>query len=316
MNCIQQHQDDKFSIYQGDCCDVIAEIPDHSVDFSVFSPPFAELYCYSDSERDMGNSRNYAEFFEHFGFLTGELLRITKPGRLISVHCMDMPAKKCTDGYIGLKDFPGDIIREFEKHGFIYHDRFTIEKDPLIEAVRTRSLRLMYKQIQKDSIQCGTGCPDYILTFRAPGENAEFVSNPDGFSEYFGSDRPSESKYRGVKWHHRVWQKYANPIWHDIRQTLTLNKTSARAEKDEKHICPLQLDTIGRLVTLYTNENEVVFSPFMGIGSEGYQALLMKRRFIGVELKESYYEQACKNLMKAQSNAGKKTIMFMGEIQS
>jgi len=291
--CLEQHHGTNFVAYNGDCCEVVQELPDDSIHLSVFSPPFADLYAYSDSPRDMGNCRNYAEFFEHFAVLIEQLYRVIVPGRICAVHCMDIPSMKERDGVIGVKDFSGDIIRAFQKFGFIYHSRTMIWKDPLIEATRTKALGLMHKQLCKDSTLSRAGLPDYLLAFRKPGDNPIPVSHPDGLTEYHGSEDPGET---GVKRSHNIWRAYASPVWMDVRQTHTLNFREARDEKDEKHVCPLQLDTIARAVTLWSNPGEVVLSPFMGVGSEVYGAVKLGRRGIGVELKPSYFRQAVKNL--------------------
>jgi DNA modification methylase len=291
--CLEQHHGNNFVAYNGDCCEVVQELPDDSIHLSVFSPPFADLYAYSDSPRDMGNCRNYAEFFEHFGVLIEQLYRVIIPGRICAVHCMDIPSMKERDGVIGVKDFSGDIIRAFQNFGFIYHSRTMIWKDPLIEATRTKALGLMHKQLCKDSTLSRAGLPDYLLAFRKPGDNPIPVSHPDGLTEYHGSDDPGET---GVKRSHNIWRAYASPVWMDVRQTHTLNFREARDEKDEKHVCPLQLDTIARAVTLWSNPGEVVLTPFMGVGSEVYGAVKLGRRGIGVELKPSYFRQAVKNL--------------------
>jgi len=290
----------RWEMYLGDCVDVSSGLKDDSIHYSIFSPPFAELYTYSDSERDMGNSKNYDEFFIHFGYLVENLFRITKPGRLLSFHCMDIPSMKERDGVIGLKDFPGDLLRLFQKYGWIYHSRHIIWKDPLIEVTRTKALGLMHKQIQKDSSMSRAGCPDYLITVRKPGKNQELISNPNGFTDFIGEES-KEPKASGIKYSHHVWQKYASPVWMDIRQSNTLQYRSARDQKDEKHICPLQLDVIERAIRLWSNEGDLVYSPFTGIGSEGYVALQMGRLFIGSELKESYFKQAIKNLKNARN---------------
>jgi DNA modification methylase len=271
------------------------ELPSDRVDMALFSPPFADLYCYSDSTRDLGNCRSYDEFMAHFDFAVEQLERIIKPGRIAAVHCMDIPAMKERDGYIGIKDFSGDIIRLFQKHGFVFHSRHTIWKDPLIEATRTKALGLMHKQLQKDSLRSRAGLPDYLLAFRNNGENDVPVSHPDGLVSYCGSDDPSKG-ISGIKKSHNIWRAYASPVWMDIRQTKTLNARVAREADDEKHLCPLQLDVIERACVLWSNPGEVVFTPFMGVGSEVYGAVLNGRKAIGVELKTSYYNQAVRNL--------------------
>ena len=284
---------DKYKAIHGDCIEEIKTIETDSIGFTVFSPPFAELYTYSDSLRDMGNAKDYDEFFIHFDYLVGELLRVTQPGRLVSIHCIDIPMMKERDGAIGLKDFPGDIIRAFQKHGFIYHSRHAIWKDPLIEATRTKALGLMHKQLMKDSSMCRSGLPDYLVTMRKPGTNKNPINHPYGLTEFIGE---GDMEAKGGNSSHHTWRAYASPVWMDIRQGNTLNKNPARAEQDDKHICPLQLDTIDRALTLWSKEGDTVLSPFMGIGSEGYSAIKMNRRFVGIELKESYFIEAIKNL--------------------
>lgn len=304
MKVLDQKISDNWALYHGDSVEVLKPIPDNSIHYSIFSPPFSDLFTYSDSERDMGNSKGDTEFKKHFGFLIPNLFRIIMPGRLVSVHCMDLLATITKDGFIGLKDFPGKIIQSFEDVGFIYHSRVTIWKDPLIQAVRTKALGLAHKQISKDSSRCNMGLADYIITLRKPGENPEPISHGRGFERYIG-DRPEPNKAkhddpRKNKYSHEVWQRYASPVWMDINQSNTLNIAVARNDKDEKHICPLQLDTIARCLELWTNENDIVLDPFVGIGSVGHQALKAKRRFIGVELKTSYYQQAIKNLERIE----------------
>jgi len=301
-----------WTIYLGDCVEVIRTIPDESVHYSIFSPPFASLYTYTDSERDMGNCKDQDHFLEHFRYLVGELYRVIKPGRLVSFHCMDIPAMKERDGYIGLKDFPGDLIRLFEQVGFIYHSRVVIWKDPLIEATRTKALGLMHKQIVKDSAMCRQGLPDYLITMRKPGSNEEAIAHPNGFTDFIGEDEPKISK-RNVEYSHHVWRRYASPVWMDINQSNTLQRTSARDEADEKHICPLQLDVIERALELWTNPGDVVLSPFAGIGSEGYVSIQKGRQFIGIELKESYWWQAVANLRVAKRQAGQMTLLDLME---
>jgi hypothetical protein len=254
----------------------------------------------------MGNCCGSDEFNEHFKYLVGDLYRVLMPGRLISIHCMDLPATINHDGFIGFKDFPGDIIRIFQGAGFIYHSRVCIWKDPLVQATRTKQLQLAHKQISKDSAMCANGLPDYIVTMRKPGSNPEPISHGRGFEVYFGDmgdpDIAKKDDPRVNKYSHKVWQRYASPVWFDINQTNTLNIKMARDKDDERHICPLQLDTIARCLELWSNSGNVVLSPFMGIGSEGYQSLLMGRKFVGVELKKSYYDCATKNLRDAMAS--------------
>ena len=306
MAILNQTIKNKYAIYNGDCISVMQDLPDASVHFSLFSPPFADLYCYSDSPMDLGNCKNYDEFFIHFGFVVEQLARIIKPGRNCAVHCMDIPAMKERDGFIGIKDFSGDIIRLFQKHGFIYHSRHTIWKDPLIEATRTKALGLMHKQLQKDSTRSRAGLPDYLLAFRNAGENTIPVTHPDGLESYAGSETMPSAD--GIKRSHNIWRAYASPVWMDIRQTNTLNAKVAREADDEKHLCPLQLDVIERACVLWSNPGEVVFTPFMGVGSEVYGAVMNGRKGMGVELKAAYYNQAVKNLAAVENHVEQELI--------
>lgn len=289
---------DRYTLYCGDSCELLKCVPDGSIGLSVFSPPFAELYAYSDDIRDLGNSRSYDEFFRHFEFIVAELARVVMPSRMCVIHCIDIPAMKERDGYIGLKDFPGEIISRFQRHGFIYHSRHTIWKDPLIEATRTKALGLAHKQLMKDSVMSRAGLPDYLVTMRKPGDNPAPVAHPDGLLRFIGEEPPEVAG--NITDSHRRWRRYASPVWMDINQSNTLNREPARGEKDEKHICPLQLDVIDRVVELWSNENDTVLSPFMGIGSEGYVSILNGRKFIGIELKLEYFRIAVKNLERAQ----------------
>jgi hypothetical protein len=297
---------DHYAIYNGDCVSVTGELPEDSIDMAIFSPPFADLYCYSDDDRDMGNSNGYDEFFNHFGYLVKNLAKIIKPGRICAVHVMDIPSMKERDGFIGIKDFSGDMIRAFQKESFIYHSRHLIWKDPLIEATRTKALGLMHKQLTKDSTMSRSGLPDYLLAFRMPGENEEPVTHPDGLTTYCGKERPDAT---GIKFSHETWRKYASPVWMDIRQTRTIETKMARAPQDEKHICPLQLDVIERACVLWSNPGDKVLTPFMGVGSEVYGAVINGRKGIGIELKESYYKQAKKNLEIAVDNGMSATLL-------
>jgi DNA modification methylase len=282
MKCLNQVIKERYSIYNGDSCEIMNSIPDNSIHYSIFSPPFADLYVYSNSERDMGNCKSKSEFYEHFKFIVKELYRIMMNGRLVSFHCMNLPTSKQKDGFIGITDFRGELIKLFQDCGFIYHSEVCIWKDPVIAMQRTKALGLLHKQIKKDSAMCRQGIPDYLVTMRKPGDNPERV-------EHTNETFPVQ-----------IWQNYASPVWMDINPSDTLQRTSARDEKDEKHICPLQLDVIRRGINLWTNENDIVFTPFMGIGSEVYQALKMNRRAVGIELKESYYKQAVKNCENAE----------------
>lgn len=281
---INQYIDDRMALYNGDSCEVLTTIPDDSVHFQIYSPPFASLYTYSNSERDLGNCKSNDEFFEQFEFIVKELYRILMPGRLMAVHCMNMPTTKTKHGFIGLEDFRGDLIRLFQKCGYIYHSEVCIWKDPVIAMQRTKALGLLHKQIKKDSAMSRQGIPDYLIVMRKPGENPEPVTHTN---ESFPVD---------------IWQKYASPIWTDIKPSDTLQSRSAREEKDEKHICPLQLTVIRRALNLWTNPNDIVLTPFLGIGSEAYVALENGRRAIGCELKTSYFNQAVANCKSVVAN--------------
>lgn len=286
-----------FSLYNGDSCEILKIFPDNSMDFSIFSPPFASLYTYSNSERDLGNCKNSSEFFDHFAFITKELYRLIKPGRLVSIHCMNLPTSKERDGYIGISDFRGDIIRLFQKNGFIYHSEVCIWKDPVVAMQRTKALGLLHKQIRKDSSMCRQGIPDYLVTMRKEGQNETPIFH--------------EKEYFPVS----IWQQYASPIWTDINPSDTLQKTSAREDKDEKHICPLQLSVIKRAINLWSLPGDIVLSPFAGIGSEIYQAVLMGRRGVGIELKESYYRQAVKNCEAAEVINKQKSVFDNARVE-
>lgn len=284
MNVKNQYVDDRMALYHGDSCEVLTEIPSNSVHFEIYSPPFASLYTYSNSERDLGNSKDKHEFYEHFKFIVDELYRVLMPGRLMAVYCMNLPTSKSRDGFIGIDDFRGDLIRLYQEAGFIYHSEVCIWKDPVIAMQRTKALGLLHKQIKKDSAMCRQGIPDYLVVMRKPGDNPEPVTHTN---ETF----PVE-----------IWQKYASPIWTDINPSDTLQYRSARDNEDEKHICPLQLTVIRRALNLWTNPDDVVLTPFMGIGSEVVTALENGRRAVGVELKDSYYKQAEKNARAVTAN--------------
>ena len=277
VRCLNEYHGDEFSAYNGDCVDVLRQLPDECIDFSVYSPPFGSLFVYSESAADMGNSTD-EEFREHYTYLVREKYRITKPGRITAVHCSDLPMTKWREGAVGIKDFSGDIIRIHEAAGWILHSRRTIWKDPVVEMTRTKHVGLLYKQLRKDSIKSRGGMPDYLLTFVKPGENAEPI-------EHTPEDFPLDQ-----------WQKWASPVWEGINQTRVLNVKSARSAEDERHLCPLQLDVIERALVMWSNEGDTVLSPFMGIGSEGYCAVAMNRKFIGVELKPQYWRQAIDNI--------------------
>lgn len=286
----EQEKNEWFDIRRGDCVELIKKVENESIGFSIFSPPFAELYTYSSHIEDMGNSRNYKEFLTQFSFLIRELYRVLMSGRNVAVHCMDIPIQKGKEGFIGLRDFSGLILRAFEDAGFIYHSRVTIWKDPVVEMQRTKALGLLHKQIKKDSTMSRVGIPDYLLIFRKDGERKNPVTN---------TSIPVD-----------LWQKYASPVWMDINYGNTLQGfRNGRDDNDEKHICPLQIDTIERAIHLYTNPGDTVYTPFMGIGSEVYQSVKMGRKAIGHELKESYYDLAVKNC-KSVLESKKQSKMF------
>lgn len=303
IKTVDQVVNEDYAIYQGDSCEVIRAIPHSSIHYGVHSPPFIGLYKFSNDPRDVSNNEG-AQFWQHYQFLIDELLRVTMPGRLHSVHCMQLPTSKTRDGFIGMKDFRGDVIRAYEAAGWIFHSEVCIWKDPVVAQQRTKSLRLLHKQIEKDSCMSGQGLADYVVTFRKPGDNSEPVSGPfdcyvgeDGTEPVRPDDRAGKTEAEARKWYSiEVWQRYASPVWSDINQSRTLQYRSARAEKDEQHISPLQLDVIERCIDLWSNPGDVVFTPFAGIGSEVYAAVEMGRKGLGIELKESYYRQMVKNL--------------------
>jgi len=295
VQVINQAVGGNFAIYHGDSCEVLKAIPSDSIHYSITSIPFASLYTYSATDRDLGNSRDYSEFWTHYEFLIREWVRVMMPGRLISIHCMNLPTSKERDGYIGLRDFRGDVIRGMLAAGMIYHSEVCIWKDPVTAMQRTKALGLLHKQLKKDSCMSRQGIPDYLVTFRKPGDNPERVTHTnDSFPV-------------------NVWQRYASPIWMDINPSDTLQRESAREEKDERHICPLQLQVIERAIELWTNPGDIVLDPFDGIGSTGYVALAHGRRHVGVELKQSYYEQAVKNCEAAESKRDAPTLFDMME---
>lgn len=290
VRCLNERHGEDWAAYNGDCVDVMRQLPDASIGFSVYSPPFAQLFVYSESEADMGNSADDAEFIAHYSYLVRDLLRVTKPGRLTAVHCSDLPMTKWRDGAVGIKDFSGAIIRIHEEAGWILHSRRTIWRSPVTEMTRTKHVGLLYKQLRADSVKSRGGMPDYLMTFVKPGDNAEPITHTP---EEFPLDQ---------------WQEWASPVWMTINQSNVLNARLAKEANDEKHLCPLQLDVIERAVVLWSNPGDTVLSPFMGIGSEGWQSLKLGRRFVGVELKESYWRQACENLDAASAQSD----MFAG----
>lgn len=309
--CRNQVVNDDYAIYEGDSCEIIRSIPDNSIHFGIHSPPFEGLYKFSNDPRDISNNEGDG-FWRHYSFLISELLRITKPGRLHSVHCMQLPTSKTRDGFIGMRDFRGEVIRAYQDAGWIFHSEVCIWKDPVVAQQRTKSLRLLHKQIEKDSAMSGQGLADYVVTFRKHGDNEEPISGR--FDKYIGEgNEPSsvESRLGGKsrsdaeKWFSiEVWQRYASPVWMDISQTRTLQYRGGRDENDEVHISPLQLDVIERCIELWSNPGDIVFTPFLGIGSEVYGAVEMGRKAIGIELKPSYFAQAVKNLGELKSKTG------------
>jgi DNA modification methylase len=307
VKIVSQKIDGEWALYHADCVDVARGLPTDSVHYTIFSPPFASLYTFSDDPRDMSNCTNDQTFWAHFQHLIKELFRLTKPGRLCSIHCMQLPTSKLRDGFIGLRDFRGDVIRAFQAEGFIYHSEVCIRKDPVAAMQRSKSIGLLHKQLVKDAALSRMAVADYVVTMRKPGDNVEPIAGPlDG---YYGVETSVDGplvtetgKMRtvnrpGDEWYSvAVWQRYAEPIWTDIAQGDVLSHKVARAEEDERHISPLQLTVIRRCVQLWSNPGDVVFTPFAGIGSELYVALDMGRKSIGAELKKSYYDQAIANI--------------------
>lgn len=292
---VDSQSGENYAIYNGDCVEVMRGMPSNSVDLSVYSPPYLSLFVYSADPRDIGNCSNDAEFWEHYGHVIDETLRVTKPGRIVAVDCMNVPAMKERDGYIGLKDFRGDIIREHVKRGFIFHSEHCMWKDPLMEATRTKALGLMHKQLCKDSAMSRAGLPQYLLAFRKPGKNAAPIAHIDGLTRFIGEDEPTTGNLA-----HERWRRYASPVWMDIDFQKTLNGRAARDADDTRHICPMALDITARAVELWSNPGDVVLSPFGGIGSEGVVAIEEGRKAILIELKRSYYDQAARNLAAAE----------------
>lgn len=297
---------DRYALYHGDCCEVMPTLPEGSVHLSVYSPPFGGLYHYSSSEHDLSNARDYPEFFAHYEFVVRELFRVTMPGRLTGVHCMDVPSSNT--GLDHLRDFPGDIIRLHEKIGFHYVARYSVWKEPLGVRNRTMAKNLAHKTIVDDSSRCSVASADYLLMFRRKGTNPVPITHPHGLTEYAGERKmPAELlRYRGWKgsqlenrYSHWIWRQYASAFWDDVRIDRVLPFKAARDDEDEKHVHPLQLDVIDRCIALWSNPGEVVLTPFMGVGSEVYGAVAAGRRGVGIELKDSYYRQAVKNVEAA-----------------
>lgn len=309
--------EDEYALYNADCMAVMPKLRDESVGFSIYSPPFASLYAYSDDDEDFGNCTDYDEFFTQYGFLAKQLFRVLMPGRVMAVHCMDLPTHKSSGEEIGMRDFSGDIIRLFQKTGFVFHSRHCIWKDPLVAATRTKAIGLAHKQIVKDSALCRMGIPDYLLAFRKPGINPKPIKHRRGLTEYHGSrsiptnldkawseeniTAANPNPYEGGKdkRSHWIWQQYASPVWFDIRQTDVLPFREGRDADDQRHICPLQLQVIERCMTLWSAEEDIVLTPFMGVGSEVYVAVKNGRKGVGVELKPRYYRQAVRNVRTA-----------------
>ena len=317
---IEQAEGEGWKIWNADCVDVTRGLPDNKLHYTVFSPPFESLYTFSDDPRDMSNCNNSETFWAHFDFLIAELYRATMPGRLCSIHCMQLPTSKLRGGFIGLRDFRGDIIRGFQRAGWLYHSEVCIRKDPVAAMQRSKSIGLLHKQICKDSSLSRMAVADYVVTMRKPGENPERISEP--FDCYYGSEttplgplvtetgKTKSTNLPGDEWYSvAVWQRYAEPIWLDINQGDVLSHRAARAEADERHISPLQLTVIRRCIDLWSNPGDVVYSPFAGIGSELYCAIDMGRRALGAELKASYFRQAAANLNTAVENKSRVTLL-------
>ena len=296
---LDQRSGDNWCLWNADCVEVVNSLPENSLHLSIFSPPYASLYTYSNSDRDMGNSASDEQFYEHFDFLIAGLHRATMPGRLVVVDVMNIPAMKERDGFIGLKDFRGDVIRAFQKAGFIFHSEHCAWKDPLIEATRTKALGLMHKQLCKDSTRSRSGIPQYLLAFRKDGENPEPVAHQNGLEYFVGENEPVSGTLS-----HERWRRYASPVWMDINFSNTLNAKAAREAEDERHVCPMALDLIERAIHLWSNPGDVIFDPYSGIGSTGYMAIKTGRKFIGSELKTAYFNQAVKNIGQARESHG------------
>jgi DNA modification methylase len=304
---------DNYAIYNGDCIEVMAEMPDNKIDMSIYSPPFASMYTYSSSDRDLGNNKNYEEFLQHYRFVVKELFRITKPGRMTCVHCMDIPR----NGDNGLIDFPGDIIRMHQNEGFKFWDRKNIWKEPLRVAIRTRQRALMHVQLVTDTSKCRGALADYLLIFKKKGENETPIEKPYGLTSYDGDlslmNKAEREEYdilhekyinyeddKTNRLSQFIWRRYASSAWEDVRANRALCYKPARDKDDDRHVCPLQLDIITRSIILYTNPGEIVFTPFMGVASEVFGAVINNRKGIGVELKESYFNQSVKNMAAAK----------------
>jgi hypothetical protein len=329
IKAVDQVVTDAYAIYQGDSCDLLRAIPGDTIHYGIHSPPFEGLYRFSNFDRDISNNDG-DRFWEHYAFLIQELHRVTMPGRLHSVHVMQLPTSKIRHGHIGMRDFRGEVVRAFEDAGWIFHSEVCIWKDPVVAQQRTKSIRLLHKQVVKDSTVSGQGLADYILTFGKPGQNPEPVAgmfegfvgtgldlSRDAYDAIVCAKKAEIADYK--PWPYEmwvsvlVWQRYASPVWMDIDQTRTLQYRGGRDEKDEQHISPLQLDVIERCIDLWTNPGDVVLTPFLGIGSEVYSAVRMGRRGIGIELKPSYFRQAVKNMAGAARDAAEPSLLSLAE---
>jgi len=303
----EQEITEKYALYCGDCMEVLPNIPDGRIHLSVYSPPFGGLYHYSSSERDLSNCDSYEDFFEHYNFIIKELLRVTMPGRMTAVHCMDIPSGNT--GRDHMIDFSGDIIRAHERQGWLYIARYCVWKEPLMVRTRTMAKNLAHKTLVEDASRCSNASADYLLVFRKPGDSPEPIQKPQGLTDYAGARQIPTDVLRYKNWQgkqtenrysHWIWRQYASAFWDDIRIDRVLPYKESRDEEDEKHVHPLQLDVIERVVTLWSNEGDTVLTPFMGVGSEVYGALSLKRKAIGIELKPSYYSQAVKNVKEVK----------------
>jgi len=317
MAVIDQTITDKYALYHGDCIPIMEDMPKESIDISIYSPPFGGLYHYSSSERDLSNCKDYKEFFIHYEFVVKEIFRLTKPGRMTCVHCMDVPSGN--SGIDNLTDFPGDIIRLHDKHGFKYIARYSVWKEPLGVRNRTMAKNLAHKTIVDDSSRCSVASADYLLVFRRTGENKNPIAHPTGLTEYAGEREIPQELFKFKNWpgnqienrySHWIWRQYASSFWDDVRIGRVLPFKESRDDKDEKHVHPLQLDVIERCIILWSNPGEVVWTPFMGVGSEVYGAVMNNRKGIGAELKESYYQQSVKNMARIEIKTNEQMGLF------
>lgn len=327
MSVIDERHGKDWTMYNGDCCEVLRGIPDNTIDFGIHSPPFSSLYIYSDSENDMGNCESDEEFFQHYSFAIRELYRITVPGRLCAVHCKDLPKYANVWGTTGLIDFPGACIQEFECAGWVFHSRVTIWKCPVVERERTNNNGLLHGTVKRDTSQVRQGMADYLIVFRRPPTEGlvsdKPIKRPTGFARYIGDHGPSNDGHPSPYCRKTassdpsidIWRRYAEPVWWDIQQTDVLNKKMAREAKDERHICPLQIGLIERAVDIWSLPGEVVLSPFAGIGSEGIGSLRTGRKFVGVELKQRYFEVACRFLAAEEKALSEKESSLFAEIE-